>query len=104
MAPVLLAPALAHTVTGFRPAARSSATARASASMSRRKRSSVGSSRVCSRLTPVILAARTWALWLWALMYTVAPSGLPAASRAATKASTLAAEPPLVRSPPALSG
>ena len=52
----------------------------------------------------MILAARMCALWLWSHMYTVARSGSPAASRAATKASTLAADPPLVKSPPALSG
>ena len=52
----------------------------------------------------MIRAARTWALWLWSLMYTVGRSGWPAASRAATKASTLAAEPPLVNRPPPLSG
>ena len=43
-------------------------------------------------------------LWLWSLMYTVARSEWPAASRAATRALRLAAAPPLVNSPPALSG
>ena len=52
----------------------------------------------------MILAARICALWLWSHRYTVARSGLPAASRAPTKASRLAAAPPLVKSPPALSG
>ena len=52
----------------------------------------------------MIIAARMSALRLWSLMYTVARSGLPAASRAATNAFTLAAEPPLVNSPPALCG
>ena len=104
MVPVLPAPALAHTAMGLNPAARSSATARASASTSRRKCSSLGSRRMHSGRTPIILAARIWALWLWSLMYTVIRSGWPTASRAATKASRLAAEPPLVNSPPALSG
>ena len=104
MAPVLDAPALAHTAMGLNPAARSSATARARAATSRRNRRSVGTMRRHSGRTPTILAARTWALWLWSLMYTVARSGWPASSRAATKASRLAAEPPLVKSPPAVSG
>ena len=56
--------------------------------------------RMRSRRTPTIIAARESALWLWSLMYRVARSGWPAASRAATKASTLVAEPPLVKSPP----
>ena len=104
MAPVLPAPAFAHTPMGVNPATRSPATARASAATSRRKRPSLGTMRMHSGRTPTIRAARTCALWLWSLMYTVARSGWPARSRAATNASRLAAEPPLVNSPPALSG
>ena len=45
MAPVAVAPAFAHTAMGFRPAARSSATMRASASRSMRERPSLGTMR-----------------------------------------------------------
>ena len=51
--------------------------------------------------TPTSLGARISALWLWSLMYRIARSGQPAASRAATSASRLAAELPVVNRPPA---
>ncbi len=58
MAPVPPAPALAQTTMGWKPEARSSATARRSASMSSRKSSSLGIVRVHSGLTPMTMAAR----------------------------------------------
>ena len=62
MAPLLAAPALAHTAMGLNPAARSSATTEVSAFISRRKRSSLGSMRIHSGRTPMIIAARMCAL------------------------------------------
>ena len=68
MAPVPVVPALAATAMGAKPAARSSATAAASASLSMRKWESLGTMRMRSRRTPTIIAARESALWLWSLM------------------------------------
>ena len=62
MAPVLPAPALAHTAMGLNPAARSASTARRSASMSNRKQLSLATLRMQSDRMPMILAARICAL------------------------------------------
>ena len=56
-------------------------TARASASTSRRKRSSLGTVRMHSGRTPMIIAARLRALWLWSLMYHVYGRALGVAGR-----------------------
>ena len=75
MAPVAVAPAFAHTAMGFSPAARSSATMRASASRSMRERPSLGTMRARSGWMPEIFAALYCAGWVWSLMYTAARSG-----------------------------
>ena len=62
--PVLALPALAHTATGRRPLARSSATSRPNSAMSMRKWSPERTRRMFSRRTPAISAARFKAPWL----------------------------------------
>ena len=66
--PVFVAPPLARTATGVRPARRSAATASARASTSMRKSSPDGRIRTPSSGIPMIRAARTSAEWAWSLM------------------------------------
>ena len=77
---VEVVPIVAHTMTGVRPAARSSVMARSSSSGIMRNRSSTGMRRRLSSPSPAATVALSSELWAWSDMYTTHPprSSLPA--------------------------
>ena len=92
---MFVVPAFPTTANGVRPAARSAATAAATASTGRRKDESLASTRTDD--SPITLRSRRIDACAWSLRYTTPPA--PRDSRAATNAVRDAIEPPLVSRP-----